>query len=464
MAVSDATIEVIVDDNKMKVTANYFPPKNIGNPLSEEDVIAKLSSMKINTGIKQDNIKSICASDEIMRNIILAEGIPPEVGKKARFEYCFELNSINKANVREDGSVDFRDLGEISSATEGEELFRRIPPAVGEPGKDVFGGEIPGILGNDLNIVLGKGTEIDEKDTNLVRSTQNGEIIVRNGTVEVIDVHNIKGDVDYSTGNVKFNGSIKILGNVKAGFKVSAEGDIIITGNVEDAEVTGENDITIMGGFTGNGDGVVQAARDVFVKFVENQNIEAARDIIISGQAYHSHLRAGRSIEATGPKSMIVGGLCEAKTSVISSKIGSDAAVATKIIIGVDPKFAEVRKAIEKEIKQINESKEKISKSIQFLKRQKIDSGGKLPPDKTLLLQKLEKIKVTVVDQIEKLQKKVEDLIKEQKEMKEGFAIAKKAVYPKIQVVIGRQSLFNNDTLGPSKFELFKGEVVRFSK
>ena len=133
MADRDATIEIKVADNKMKVTANYIPPKDRGNPLSEEDILSELDSMNINTGIKHENIKKICSSDKVLRNLIIAECIQPEVGEKARIEFYIEINKLRKARVREDGGVDFRDLGEISSATEGEEIYRRIPPTVGEP-------------------------------------------------------------------------------------------------------------------------------------------------------------------------------------------------------------------------------------------------------------------------------------------------------------------------------------------
>ena len=106
MADKDATIEIKVADNKMKVTANYIPPKDRGNPLSEEDILSELDSMNINTGIKHENIKTICSSDKVTRNIIISECIQPKVGEKARIKFYIEINKLGKARVREDGSVE----------------------------------------------------------------------------------------------------------------------------------------------------------------------------------------------------------------------------------------------------------------------------------------------------------------------------------------------------------------------
>ena len=308
MADFDAKVDIVIADNNMKVTANYFPAKGMGNDICLEDVLSKIESYGVNTGINHENIKAMCESDSPRLNIVIAMAIPSQEGEKARIIPYFDINERRKAMKKENGSVDFHELGDISSTTKGQELYRKVPPTNGSPGKDVLGNELPGLPGKDLKIVLGRGTEFDESDPNLVRASKDGEILVSGGVVQISDIHEIVGDIDFSTGNIKFNGSVKINGTVKSGFKVEADGDIEIKGNVEDAEVTGGNDIIVIGGFIGNGEGLIHAKRDVIIKFVENQHIKADRDILINGPSYHSNLQAGRSIISQGGKSVIVGG------------------------------------------------------------------------------------------------------------------------------------------------------------
>ncbi len=464
MSENDAKIEIRVSDNKMKVTANFFPAHGAGEDLAVEDVIERLDELGVNTGINHENIMAMLDNERPSRNILIATAIQPKMGEKARIVPYFDMNERRKAVLKDDGSVDFRDLGEITSAKQGQELYRRVPPTVGEPGKDVFGNEIPGLLGRDLKMVIGPGTERDERDPDLVVASVDGEILVQKGVVQISKVHTIDGDVDYSTGNVKFNGFVKVKGTVKSGFKVEAEGDIEIGGNVEDAEVCGGNDIVIHGGFTGNGDGKVRAARDVILKFIENQNVEADRDIIINGPSYHSNLQAGRSILAKGGKSMIVGGTAEAKNSIEAPRLGSDAATTTNLKVGIDPKLAEKLEAQETELKQTRASFEKIEKSVLFLYRQKIDNKGKLPEDKAQLLEKLEKMKEAIPKKINKIEEAINALHAQQKELEEAFVVAEVAAYPKVKVFFGHQWLMVDDKVGPSRFQMIKGDVVRLSK
>jgi len=460
----DAKIEFRVSDNKMKVVANYVPARGTGKDVSVDEALAQLESMGVTTGILRDRIALLCGSDRPMRNVVVAEGIPPQKGEKARIISYFEINKRRRAVEREDGSVDFHDLGEIASAKAGQELYRKVPPTTGEPGKDVFGNEIPGLPGKDLRIVLGRGTELDKDDPNLVRASYDGEIIVNKGIVQISKVHKVDGDVDFSTGNVKFSGSVKIKGTVKSGFKVEAEGDIEIGGNVENAEIIGINDVIIHGGFTGNGDGRVSAGRDVILKFVENQKIEAERDIIISGPSYHAHLKAGRSILSQGAQSVIVGGESEAKISIEARKLGSEAGAKTVLRVGVDPKLFDMLKQVEDEISMTKESQEKIEKSVVFLYRQKIDNNGVLPPDKQKLLDELEKTKDNLPLKLKMLEEKKERLLSEQEELGNAYISADVGVYPKVRIYFGQQWMSVDDTLGPSTFKLVKGEIARISK
>ena len=460
----DAQIELKIADNRMKVIANYSPPVGIGMELSVDDVIEKLTDLGVTTGISRDNISSICTSERPMRNIIVASGIPPKQGENAHIVPYFDMNVRRKAVEREDGSVDFHDLGEINSARAGQELYRKVPPTIGEPGCDVMGNELSGLPGRDLNLVLGQGTEVDTSDPNLIRARIDGEIIVKKGVVQISSVHKVDGDIDFSTGNVTFNGTIKINGTVKSGFKVVAEGDVEINGNVEDAEILGGNDVIVHGGYTGNGEGNIKAGRDVILKFIENQRVEAGRDIILNGSSYHSTMLAGRSVLSQGSQSVIVGGQCEAKISIQARKLGSEAATITILKVGIDPRIAEQLHLVDEEIALTTESQEKLEKSVVFLYRQKIDNNNQLPPEKMKLLDQLEKTKKAIPEKLKMLETKKETLLSKQEELDKAYASADSAVYPKVQVFFGQQFFSVNDKLGPSMFKMLKGEIVRTSK
>ncbi|MFC1539006.1 DUF342 domain-containing protein [Candidatus Latescibacterota bacterium] len=465
MADVDAKIKFKLMPNKMKVTAIYTPAIGDGKRLTSKEVLDKLKTMGVTTGINHDTILKIYDSDKPMHSIVVAEGIPPGVGEKARLEMYVSLERTAKANEKEDGSVDFYDLGEIYSATEGQKLYRRIPPTAGEPGKDIFGNKIKGLLGRDLKIVLGPGTKLDENDPDLVVAAHDGEVLLKNGIMQISEVHNIPGDVDFSTGNVKFKGTVKISGTVKSGFEVLADGTVEVVGNVEDAKIESGCDVIIYGGCVGSGEGTIIAQRDVSVKFVENQHIKAKRDIIISGEAYHAILQAGRSITSKGKKGSIVGGICEAKVSLEADYFGSVACPPTIIKLGIDPELIEKIKSIELEIDKTSDSLEKIEKSILVLNRQKVDApGGKFPPEKLALLNKLELAKKALPNKLEELQAEKKKFLQEQRDLDKVYAVANTGVFPKVKVYIGNQWITVDDNCGPSRFQLIASEVTRTQK
>lgn len=464
MTDKNAEIKINITANKMRVLANYMPPVGEGEKLTPEKVLTELELLKVKTGIKYDDIKAMCESSVPMNPVVLAEGESPGIGENARIETYIKFANQGKVVEKNNGTVDYHDLGEIVSIKANQELYKKIPLTIGTPGKNVLGEEIPGLPGRDLKIVLGSGTEFDKDDPNLVRASIEGEVLIKKGIMQVSMVHIVNGDIDFSTGNVNFKGSIKINGAVKSGFKVEADGNIEINGNVEDAIVISENDININGGFAGTGNGLIKSKRDVNVKFVENQRIEADRDIMVSVQAYHATLLAGRSIYVKGKKGAIIGGRTEAKNSVETDYLGSEAGIPTKIIIGTDFKLGEKIKTIENEIQATNESMDKLEKSVVFLYRQKIDSKGVLSTEKAELLEKLEKAKATSPKKLKELLDEKENLIKELGEVDQAFAVAERVVYPNVQIHIGQQWITLEETLGPSSFRISSSEIVRMPR
>ncbi|MBN1293724.1 MAG: DUF342 domain-containing protein [Candidatus Latescibacteria bacterium] len=448
--------------NKLKVLADYYPAQD-GDSIKEEDILTKLESMGVKVGIKNDVIKNICESKIPQYSIIIAEAIQPGTGEDAYIEHFIDVTET-KGIEREDGSIDFKNRGKVPFAKKGQKLYRKVPPTPGKPGIDVLGNEIPGLLGKDIKMPMGKGTALDQVDPNIVRSSTNGELVIQDGFINVLEIHYVRGNVDYETGNIQYKGSVEVSGAVKAGFKVEAEGDIRIMGNVEDAEIIGGNDITIMGGFIGSGSGSIIAGRDVYAKFVANQKIQAKRDIIISGNSHHATLTAGRSIFVNGMKSMIVGGICEAKKTVEAGYFGSNACPHTIIKVGNDPELMDRLKTVREEIDEIQVSKQKIEKNISILTRLKSNDPNQFPQEQQEILNKLEEAQQPIIQKLNELENERELLFKKIKELKLATAVAHLGVFPKVEIHIGNQWLKVEDKLRYSTFKIFEGDVVRFSR
>src|SRR5208337_4362272 len=91
----------------------------------------------------------------------------------------------------------------------------------------------------------------------------------------------INGDVDLTTGNINFNGTVHITGSVRPGFKVQADSDVIIERDVEDAHIIAGGNITIKNGVVGNESVHITARGDITARFIQNARIEAGKSITV---------------------------------------------------------------------------------------------------------------------------------------------------------------------------------------
>ena len=84
-------------------------------------------------------------------------------------------------------------------------------------------------------------------DENIIVADLDGQLVENNNKIIVDPTIEIKGDVDLSTGNIDFNGSVLIKGSVQAGFAVRADGDVEIRGTISGGNVEAKN-IIVFGG------------------------------------------------------------------------------------------------------------------------------------------------------------------------------------------------------------------------
>ena len=120
-----------------------------GAALGWEIVCAAMEAAGVVHGIDESAIASLikdaaAAAPGLMLQGTLARGSKPGKPLPSYFENLVTpfQDRVLRPREREDGSVDFHDLGDIESVHEGDLLVRRHPPRAGHPGHDVLGNEI----------------------------------------------------------------------------------------------------------------------------------------------------------------------------------------------------------------------------------------------------------------------------------------------------------------------------------
>ena len=97
---------------------------------------------------------------------------------------------------------------------------------------------------------FGRNIRISE-DKCTIYSKVSGHVTLVDDMVMVSDVYRFPANVDSSTGDIDYKGTVEVTGNVTTGFAVKAEGDIIVNGVVEGATLISGGNIVLKRGMQG---------------------------------------------------------------------------------------------------------------------------------------------------------------------------------------------------------------------
>lgn len=444
-----ARIIVDVSRDKMKATVRY-DTKN-GTKLPDVDMIkAELKALKISYGINDDEIKYNCTS---LKPFIAAQGLPPVAGNNAYIDRKFDLSEKGRPVVDEYDRVDYKNMNLFVLIKANETLAIRIPQTKGTPGKNIFGEVVPAQNGRPIPMPAGKNTKVIGE--NQLVAAINGQIVDTGSKISVDPRLEITSSVGVATGNIDFDGTVTISGDVQQGFSVKATGDIEIKGSINGAEVVGRN-IVVGGGLTGAERGKIQSEQDVRIAFVENGVIEAGGDINIMKFALHSTLRAGKKIIVEGKQGQLTGGLTVAGEEVLAKYIGNNANVVTRVSVGIDPNL---QKEYHEVCKNYKEGKKKLLHITQTLNTlSKLDINS-LPQSRVDQINALTRSQFPIAGQLKRDEKKITELEEKLKEMKNGRVRVDDTMYPGVRLSINSvvkniQEIFKHCTM-----RLDNGEV-----
>ena len=415
-----ARLVVELSRDKMKATIRYDTREGARLP-TKDMVMAALAEAGVVYGIDEEAIESGIGS---LTPFVAAEGVPPVNGENAYIDRKFNLGVQGKPVIDEYDKVDYKDLNLFVLAKENQTLAIRIPQTKGTNGRNVLGDVVPAQNGRPIPMPEGKNTKVVGEHRLI--ATVNGQIVVKGSRISVDPRLVIKGAVGVSTGDVDFDGSILIGGNVEQGFKVTATGDIQINGSVNGAEVTGRN-VYISGGITGAERVKVFAEHDVRTAFAENALIEAGNDVYISDIAYHSQIRAGKKIIMEDKHGQITGGHVIAGEEINVKVIGNNAFVVTRVSVGVDPTLQKEYQDLRKSYKDSKRRLTQITQTLNTLS--KIDIN-KLPQTRVDMITQLTRSQFPLAGQIKRDEKRILEIEAQLANMKNGRIRVNGVVYP----------------------------------
>lgn len=361
-------IQIRTEDGMMRAVILLSKP--LPEDFGETALRLLLNEYGISSGLCIDKLDLEHLKTDIEYEV--AVGKKPCNGVDGYYEYFTELMD-EPPRIKEDGSIDYRAQREYVSAKPGNVVAVYHPAQIGENGMCISGIDIEGYIGKDLPALQVNGIHFDPKKNTYIADKE-GFLIQSNNSLTIQELMEIKGDVAYGKGNIKFDGSVHITGSVMENAIVEVSGDITVDGFVEGAKLKAGRDITIKRGVNGNSKGVIEAGRNVVAAFFEHTTIDAEGNIE-AGYIMDSMASCRGDVKVAGRKAVICGGKVKAGKTIQTMNVGNRSHVHTELELGGKEDYGEKmsdlvrrKRRLENEMEQIKEAMNTVLQKVGALK------------------------------------------------------------------------------------------------
>jgi uncharacterized protein len=364
----DCKIELQVTPDRLKAWIRVRPAFG-GMPVSEDMIRKSLEDHNIRFGINEALVQRIVQEGQCERELI-AEGTAPTPGRPAKFEQLVkESEHKGVPQEREDGRVDYKDLGLYISVTPGTPLLRHIAPTEGTPGTAVDGAAIPAPPATDRAAIPSIGTALSKDDPDVIVATRPGQPYFFENSVRVDPTLEVD-TVDPSTGNVIFEGNIIIKGPVESGYVVKAGQDLTVLDTVEGADLSAGKNMALLTGIYGKNKSKVIAGGNLEARFLSDCTVRCGGNIEVMDLIAHCSVECEGNIYLgkSGGKGQAFGGKLVAMRGIQARLLGS-VSEATTLVELAPPREILVRLAkVEEQIDAAQKSIDLIEKKLLQLK------------------------------------------------------------------------------------------------
>lgn len=467
----DATVLVEIDPQELRATAVVTSPVG-GKHLDKEAIYAALSTAKIQYGINDKAIAQIIQGmatttpGQTVRTLI-AQGKPSCRGRDATIEALLTDASDRRPQILEDGSVDYRNFGKIMTVPAGTPLIRKIPATLGTAGSTVTGKPILATVGTDIKLKIHEGVIADSQNPNILMAAVAGIPVILPDGAKIDQVLNF-ANINVTTGNIDFDGTLVIKGDIISGMVVKVSGDIIVHGTIESAHVETGGKLEVAGGIIGHRHAqqtgspqfaaVIRCGTTLSARFIENAQVETNDSIYVQEAISHCRIISKNQIYVgiqRGGRGQILGGNIIAYSLIHAKLIGSPAYAPTLIEVGYN-------EAIKHKITILSDLEKEKERLIEDVNRNLIFLSNHPKADNQIKFVELQTGLTLHQKGLAEILQQKNALYEELRQVLNAKIICEKQVYASVKIQIANLVHFVKENLPSGIFELIEG-TIKFS-
>ena len=352
--------KISISENQATATIKKIKEFDSNKPMPDlSDLHDMLEQEQISYGLLEDEAIETWISKSCVNQIVIATGEEKVSGHDGKVKFHFKTPYTNPGKITEDGSINFRERGDIPYVRKNDLLAVKTPAQAGKPGISVLGVPIPVEEVIDPVFVNGPGTELSEDGLSIHAAIEGRPHHDALGSITVSPELVIPGNVDFETGNIDFKGNIIVKGMIKEGFSV--KGINLTVQEIEGGIIDLKGDLNISAGIT---DSTISAYGNIYAKFINNSNITGFGNLSVSKEIIDSNIML--SGNCRNPAGHIIASRVTAKLGVEAGKIGTSSSKPVKLRVGVDDHIETLKKqvteALEASVSKSNLLKDEIKR------------------------------------------------------------------------------------------------------
>jgi len=362
-----------VDISADKLTARLMPKSRDREGVVFADLMDLIEAEGVRQGlIEEDTLRAFFADEsEETEPLVIARGYPAGEGKDPEIAYHFETDYLQAGKMLEDGTIDWKDRGEIPQVDEGDLLAEIIPGVYGAVGMDVLGNEIPADPIAKVNLAAGKGVKKSSNGNRYVASSKGTPNLSDDQTLTVSPILQIEGDVGIETGHIEFDGHIEIEGTVQSGYQV--RGTSLRAQGMHNAEIFIRGDVVVTGGIF---DSVIKCQGNVKAVHIHKSAIDAGGDLTIDKEIIDSTVELQGTCQAD--YGTIISSKIAARNGILAQNIGTAMSKPSHLDVGVDHKLRRELSGLKKMFAKSERKKKEIVPKIKALRVESDQINGEL--------------------------------------------------------------------------------------
>lgn len=377
----DATIVVEVAGDEMSAVLSLSPQQG-GKAADIEAVLQALTEAGVSLGVDHAALLAACQAGTADK-VLVAQGTPPVEGKDSDFVELVPQTVNREPKLNPEGLIDYREHGAIAMVEPGAPLMRRVPPVPGVDGHTVLGHPVAHKPVRDAPFRPDlAGAQVSDKDPDLLIAATAGLPVRVPCGVQVEAVLRV-AEVNLGTGNIYFDGTVQVDGDVIHEMKVEASGDILVGGTVEGATLHAGGNVTVKGGVISGA--TVQAGGTISARFAQGSRLRAQVLIALDDAALECDMQSSNQILIglkNPQRAHLVGGTTSTRMLLKVPVLGSGKSGLTQVTVGADPELESRYQALSQRIAAEKANEDNLQKLCHHLAAIK-DPKGMLDRAKT---------------------------------------------------------------------------------